>query len=64
LHFGRSPGKDDKAVQILRELAGREPTDKFILRQLSSVLGAKGRHEDTLATDDRAIALLSGDPIA
>ena len=53
LNFGRSPGKDDKAVQILRELAGRAPTDKFILLQPSRLPGPNGRPSYTAPPDQR-----------
>ncbi len=64
LHYRRSPGNDDETLRLLDELAERQPTDKFILRQLGSVLGATGRHDEALATYDRANALPGGDPIA
>ncbi|MBL9186596.1 MAG: TIR domain-containing protein [Opitutaceae bacterium] len=64
LHYRRSPGNDDETLRLLRELAERHPTDKFILRQLASAFGAKGRHDECLAAYDRALALPGGDAIA
>ncbi len=64
LLYRRSPGTDDDAVRLLRALAARRGTDKFILRQLGSVLRATQRDEEALASFDRAAALPGGDAIA
>lgn len=64
LLYRRSPGTDDEALRILQALAARRGTDKFILRQLGSVLVVKQQIEEALACYDRAAALPGGDAIA
>ncbi|MEO6246728.1 MAG: hypothetical protein ABIQ12_14980, partial [Opitutaceae bacterium] len=64
LLYRRNPGTDDEALSLLRALAARHGTDKFILRQLGSVLAATQRDEEALACYYRAAALPGGDAIA
>lgn len=64
LHYRRSPGNDDETLRLLQGLAERLPSDKFILRQLGSALGAKDRNDEAFVVYERAIALPGGDPIA
>lgn len=60
----RVPGTDDEALELLQGLAARHGTDRFILRQLGSVLMAKDRGAEALAAFQRAATLPGGDPIA
>lgn len=51
----------DDALSLLRGLAERRPTDKFVLRQLGNELVRKERFDEALAAYERAAALPGGD---
>ena len=60
MRFRNGPNTDDEALRLLRELATRHSTDKFILRNLGLVLRAKGQEDEALACFDRGAALPGG----
>jgi len=59
------PSTLPEAIRLLRELVGRNPRDKFMLRVLGAALGrAAETEEEGIEFVRRAAALPGGDPIA
>jgi hypothetical protein len=64
VRYRRTPNMVGDALEIMRELADQNPSDRFILRQVGSIVRAQGQLEESLRWFDRAAALPGGDPIA
>ncbi len=65
LALARNPDSKPEAIRLLRELVGRQPRDKFMLRELGSIIGRiPGSEEEGLTFLVRAAAVPGGDPIA
>jgi tetratricopeptide (TPR) repeat protein len=58
-----NPQTRDESIRLLREEAGRQPANRFVLRILGATLRVSGQHEQALVYLDKAAALPGSDPI-
>ncbi|MSU24823.1 MAG: toll/interleukin-1 receptor domain-containing protein [Opitutus sp.] len=58
------PALQPESVRLLREEAGRQPTNKFVVRNLGATLRMTGHAEEALVYLDRVAALPGSDAIA
>ncbi|MSU24906.1 MAG: TIR domain-containing protein [Opitutus sp.] len=54
----------DEAIRLLRGEAGRQPTNRLVLRVTGSALRMSGQHAQALVYYDKAVALPGSDPVS
>jgi tetratricopeptide (TPR) repeat protein len=59
-----NPTTRDEAIRLLRAEAGRQPTNRLVLRVTGSALRISEQHEQALVYYDKAIALPGSDPVS
>jgi Flp pilus assembly protein TadD len=59
-----NPATRDEAIRLLRGEAGRQPTNRLVLRVTGSALRISEQHEQALVYLDKAVALPGSDPVS
>ncbi|MBI5769381.1 MAG: TIR domain-containing protein [Verrucomicrobia bacterium] len=59
-----NPATRDESIRLLRAEAGRQPTNRVVVRVTGNALRRSSQHEQALVYLDRAVALPGSDPVS